>query len=246
MAAKQKLTFDFNWKLTLSVIFLFPVLLRLSFWQVERAGEKKVLIESWKSQQSAEAVALDSTHSAASKRFVRVYVSGKFMPEKYWLKENQIYNGQLGYNVIMPFISEDGRIVSVDRGWVLGSARREYNPTFETPSNNVRISGVLVVPSDSKLIREAETRAKSWPHKILEVDIPILSRQSDLDLYPKLLRIDPDSPGALDVFWRPINSSAAKHYGYAFQWGLMALALIILYVFASTNLAQLLKGGRES
>ncbi|WP_086934300.1 SURF1 family protein [Agarilytica rhodophyticola] len=246
MTANQKLTFDFNWKLTLSVVFLFPILLRLCFWQIERAEEKKVLAQQWKSQQTAQAIPLNEDVNFKNRRFVRVYASGKFLIKKYWLKENQIYNGQLGYNVIMPFASEDGEIVSVDRGWVLGSPRRDYVPTFETPANNVRITGVLVVPSDSKLIREAETRAKSWPHKILEVDIPILSRQSELELYPKLLRIDPDSPGALDVIWRPINASSAKHYGYAFQWGLMAVVLIIMYLFASTNLMQLLKGGRES
>ncbi|MFL0800302.1 MAG: SURF1 family protein [Agarilytica sp.] len=236
MSERNKLVFDFNWKLTLCVVFVFPFLVKLSLWQIDRAEEKTALQAQWQSQQAAEPV--DFVFAIDYPDYQRVTLSGEFVDEKYWLRESQFYNGKLGFNVVMPFRLSTGDVVAVDRGWVLGSPLRDFLPEVSTPKGEVRISGVLVKPSDSKLIREAEVSAKSWPHKILEVDIAVMSNQAKLKLYGKLLRIDPDSPSAFTVQWKPINMSPAKHYGYSVQWGLLALALIILYFFASTNIAE--------
>ncbi len=236
MSERNKLVFDFNWKLTLCVIFVFPFLVKLSLWQIDRAEEKIALEAQWQAQQSAQPVVFSFPEDYAD--YQRVILSGVFADEKYWLRESQFYNGQLGFNVIMPFQLSSGDVIAVDRGWVLGSPLRDFLPEISTPKSEVRISGVLVKPSNSKLIREAEVSAKSWPHKILEVDIAVMSNQAKLKLYGKLLRIDPDSPSAFTVQWQPINMSPAKHYGYSVQWGLLALALIVLYFFASTNVAE--------
>ncbi len=243
MCEKKKLVFDFNWKLTLCVVLIFPVLVKLSLWQLDRAVEKEALQASWQARQAQPPVEL--SFAEVYDDYQRVFVKGVFLPDKYWLKENQMNNGQLGYNVVMPFELPDKSVVVVDRGWVAGSPYRDFVPEVPMPQGSIRVTGVITQPSDSKLIREAETRAKSWPHKVLEVDINVMSKQSELSLYPRLLRLDVDSPGALTVIWRPTNMSAAKHYGYSMQWGLLALALIILYLFASTNLSQLFKANTK-
>ncbi len=237
--ATTKFEFDFNWKLTLSVLFVFPLLIRLSYWQVERADEKKALSEKWKIQQeaSAESFSLEKEYTD----YQRVLLRGEFLKDKYWLKENQIFQGQIGFRVIMPFQLEDGLLIAVDRGWIKGAPRRDYVPQIETPPGNVALSGTLMAPSDSSLIEESDATVNTWPHKILEVDLEAMAGQSGLSFYKKILRIDADDPAALVVYWRPINSSPAKHYGYAVQWGLMAIALVILYVFASSNLSEWLK-----
>lgn len=196
-------------------------------------------MNAWQSQQAQLPQQFDASDDYAA--YQRVILIGHYLTEKFWLKENQAVNGQLGYNVIMPFKTLAGDLVVVDRGWVLGSPYRDFVPQIDTPEAEIRISGTLVVPSNSKLIREAEVSAKTWPHKILEVDTPVMSKQLDASIYPKLVKIDADSPSALVVHWQPINMSPAKHYGYATQWGLLAVALVLLYVFASTNLAALVK-----
>lgn len=231
--------FEFNWKLTLFTVVLLPLLVSLGLWQMQRAEEKRVLKDKWTQEQSLPPISFSPNQQSD---FRRVILHGEFLPEKYWLKENQMLNGQLGYHVIMPFkLSDFEHIVAVDRGWIEGSPLREFVPDVKTPSGEIVVTGALVVPSDSKLIREADVRAKTWPHKILEEDLPVLSKQLGRTLYPQLLRIDPDSQGALTVYWRPINMSPAKHLGYAVQWFGMALALIILYICASTNIVQLLR-----
>lgn len=238
--AQITLTFDFNWKLTLSVIFVFPALIRLSFWQIERAEEKKLLTHAWTVQQEAPAVSF-SAHTPYED-FQRVTLQGRFLTGHYWLKENQLYRRQLGYHVIMPFqLKDTDLIIIVNRGWVKGAPRRDFTPEVFTPPGIVRLSGTLLYPSDSKFIQETQQVVNVWPHKILEVDLDMMAGQIDKALYNKILRVDVDDPSALAAHWQPVNNSPAKHYGYAVQWALMAAALMILYIFASTNLSEWIK-----
>ncbi len=242
MTERVTLVFDFNWKLTLSVIFVFPALIMLSLWQLDRAAEKKAIKAAWRKQQASVPVAFEPDREYPP--YQRVVVTGQFAIDKYWLQENQFYNGQLGYNVVMPFITHGGQVIAVDRGWIKGSPLRDFVPEVTTPEGSYQLTGTLVTPSDSKLIREAESSAKTWPHKILEVDLAVMATQVDLAFYPRLLRIDPASSAAFVIKWRPVNMSPAKHYGYALQWALMAAALLVLYAFASSNLSAWLKARR--
>ena len=234
----RRLEFYFNWKLTLFVIFLFPILLYLGFWQLDRAAEKAALQEKWLVEQSKAPELFEHLGDdiAKDQNFRRVRVEGVYLSDQFWLKENQILDGKIGYQVIMLLKLTSGQLLAVDRGWVEGSPLREFVPHVPTPSAAVMVSGTLVIPSDSKLIREAEVSAKTWPHKILEVDLKVMASQVDKSLFPKLLKLDPDSASALDINWKPINMSSAKHIGYAVQWFVMAIVLIVLFVFASTNL----------
>ena len=50
------------------------------------------------------------------------------------------------------------------------------------------------------------------------------------------MRLDADSPAALSIDWPLVNSSAAKHRGYALQWFAMAMALACLYLVRSSNI----------
>ena len=243
MTNPKKLNFDFNWKLTVFVILMLPMLLRLGFWQLERAEEKTFIQEKWLTEQTKPPVAITHLDDKLSteQSYRRVTVKGSFITEKYWLQENQVRNGKLGYQVIMLLKTENDQLLAVDRGWVEGSPMRDFIPTFPTPEKTVSVTGALVTPSDSKLVREAEVSAKTWPHKILEIDLKVIAHQYEANVFSKLMRLDADSQGALDVNWKPINMSAAKHIGYAVQWFCLAFALVVLFVFASTNLSEWFK-----
>ena len=236
---RLKFRFDFNWKLTVFVIFLFPVLLRLGFWQLDRASEKRDLESRWLEQQAQPVLDVFKLNEKSDKEaFRRVRVTGRFLLEKYWLQENQVNNGSLGYQVVMLFKTQSNQYLAVDRGWVSGSPLRDFIPEINTPEKEISLSGMLVIPSDSKLIRESEISVKRWPHKILEIDLDVMASQYGKRIFHKLLRLDADSQGALVVNWKPINMAPEKHLGYAFQWFALSFALVVLYVFASSNVAE--------
>ena len=238
-----KFEFNFNWKLTLFALLLLPILFKLGLWQLERAEEKRSIESSWSTQQSLEPLSVEtlSPEFAKSSNFQRVILFGEFATDEYWLQENQVRNGKLGFQVIMPFMLASGDVLAVDRGWVEGSPLREFYPEIETPDHKLQVSGTLVLPSDSKLVREAEVSVKRWPHKILEVDIKVMSSQIEKVMFPKLLKLDADNQAAFVVNWQPTNMSPTKHVAYAVQWFALFITLIILYFVASTNIVDWVK-----
>lgn len=240
--------FKLNWKITLFTLLLLPLLVSLGFWQLHRAQEKQTIQEEYQQQQALPPVDFDRAGMDEG-NFRRVRVTGKFVVDRYWLLENKIQNGRLGYHVIMPFdiddrAQEDKQIV-VNRGWVEAKTYRDDLPDFSTPQDRVALTGMLVMPSSSPFIDESQSQLNGWPHRLLELDLDVMQQQSGRTLFSKVLQLDADSPGALMVNWQPINMTPEKHRAYAVQWFVLALALVILFLFANSNIVQILTRNRK-
>ena len=67
----------------------------------------------------------------------------------------------------------------------------------------------------------------------------------DTMLYPYSVRLDADSPGALTVDWPLVNMAPEKHRAYAVQWFCMALALLLIFLWRSSNVGAWLKQRRS-
>ena len=243
-----------NWKLVLFSLLLLPLLTGLGFWQLQRAAEKTTIQESWRRQQALAPVPFAEVKDSPQENFRRVAMQGQFDPEHYWLLENRVLDGNLGYEVLMPFhvensLGADAGLILVNRGWLPAGAYRTQLPKVNTPVGVIRISGSLAKPSDNRFINEQAnpTSTQGWPRKILEVDPKALSMQLQpiqMDgqnfLYERVLRIDAENAAAFKAHWQPINMAASKHRGYAVQWFSMAFVLVILTFFANSNLADVL------
>lgn len=240
-----------NWKILLFTLLFLPLLLSLGFWQLHRAEEKKTIQESWQAQQALPAVPFAEIKNTSDTEFRRVSLHGRFDAGHYWLLENRILDGKLGYEIVMPFVTTGGDLVIVNRGWLPAGAYRTDLPQVPTTTETVTISGTLTLPSDNRLIAEEREPVGDWPAKILQIDLDALGAQLESlgyerSLYPRVLNIDGDAAGAFTTHWQPINMSSATHKGYAFQWFTMALALLILSLFANSNLAATLFKPRSS
>lgn len=254
--AQQNFQFEFNWKLTLFTLLLLPLLIRLGFWQLSRAEEKRLLQDTQLAQQALPPV--DYSPSAIPADFRLVRAEGQFDTQHYWLLEGRHYNGKLGYEVLMPLQLAKGWLL-VNRGWVPAGKYREDNPQITTPSGQIQVTGSLVTPSDSPLInhKDQQQHIVQWPPRILEIDIELLNHHYATTLSDtaptrpsiftnKVLHISAENEAAFAVEWRSINMSPQKHTAYAVQWFSMALALMVLWLFASSNLSQLIAAPRNN
>jgi len=233
-----------NWRLTITTLLLFPVLISLGFWQLHRAREKQTIQQSWLHEQAKPPVhyreAIDNRNS-----FRRVFTEGEYDLEHYWLLENKMLNGRLGYQVISPFKTSYGDWLLLNRGWVQADAYRDVNPEVSTPPGRVRVTGTFNQPSDSRFIEHKAELMTAWPYRLLEVDVPLMTTQFEQALEPSVLRLDADSPGAFATDWQPINMKAEKHRAYAMQWFAMAAALVFAWFMANTNILQLLSRNKN-
>ncbi len=90
----------------------------------------------------------------------------------------------------------------------------------------LRISGVIAPPPSLLLELRSVPLDSDWPLRVQNLHIDKLSEKMALPLRPWVLQIDPESPVALQQTWTPVVvGPPQKHYAYAVQWFLMALAI---------------------
>lgn len=86
------------------------------------------------------------------------------------------------------------------------------------------MSGIIAPPS-ALLELAPEVMGQGYPLRVQNISMVDLAGHMDLTLPSWVLQIDPDSPLALNQTWIPVVMGPQKHYAYALQWFLMALAV---------------------
>ena len=240
---KKKLIFHFNWRLTLSVIILFPTLISLGFWQLDRAHEKEQLLKSHQLKVNQNPLPIEQLNSldSDSMRYQQVKLSGKFLPEKQILIDNQIYRGKFGYEVITPLKLATNEVVLVSRGWVSGDLDRSKLPKIETPDVSLNLLGEIYVAPGKPMLLGEYLIQQNWPIRVPYIDIEKLKPLFAEPLFPFLVRLHEDQPSFFEKHWVVINIQPEKHIGYAVQWFVMAATLVLLYLLASTNIVSLVR-----
>jgi len=231
-----------QWQLSLLVLLFLPLLLKLGFWQAERAEEKQQLLAVYQQQQNLPAqnfAALSNKRSDISYR--PVIMTGIYDKDRYWLLDNQPRQGKVGYEVVMPLqlevklgLQSSKQTVLVNRGWIKAPRLRSEWPIIETPLETVTIKGYFYTPSQNAIFRDIDNNnlLKAWPKRVLALNTQQAEEALATTVYPQVLRINDESPSALITEWPVINTLPEKHYGYSVQWFAMALALVCLYAWA--------------
>ena len=224
----RQLTF-INFRLLLFTVFFLVVFVRLGFWQLERAEEKEA-------QRIAQAVSEDAqpmTLSQAQRERSRlsgqlIEDRGRFLEETVFLRDNVIFQGTVGFEVMRLFRSEAGDIALVNFGFVPGGSDRSVLPSVPALTGVNALSGRVYF---SEWASDAGIELYTgWP-RITPTQSPLANGNlAGLSLLPFIVRLDVSHPDALPRFWPLTVTSAEKHRGYAVQWFLMAVALLTLFI----------------
>lgn len=245
--ARTRLQLDVNWKLTALALAFLPLLVSLGFWQLNRAEQKRDIQQSLSSQQALPALTWQQYQKAMAEghpvTFRRIRLDGQFDSERSYLIENKTNQGRLGYHLITPFYLTDGSAVLVNRGWLAGTGYRDQLPEISTPTKEQSITGWLVEPSNNPFLQDAPAAVGSWPRLRLALSVATVEEELQRPFLDQQLQLSEESTAALVIDWQPINMSATKHVGYAVQWFSLAIALVLLTLFANSNLAAVLKDG---
>ncbi len=246
-AQEQKSSFQFclNWQVCIFTLLFFPLLIRLGFWQLERADEKRTIQQLVEKQQVLPPQPVEkllrNIEAGETVLYRRAQATGSFDSTQYWLIENRSFRGRNGFHVVVPLHLSSGDTVLVNRGWVAGTGYREQLPKVVIPQSPVIVVGQLVKPSVNQLLAEEVKATGDWPRVILQLDIEGMSQELARPILPLIIQIDAENPSALQVHWANVNMTEIKHLGYAYQWFALAFALTILTILANTNLAQFLR-----
>jgi len=249
-ASLGALELDLEWRTTLFVALLLPLLVGLGCWQLDREVEKRELLTRFEARRAADPLPVDSalaTRAPAALAYLPVRLRGRYLADRYLLLDNRVQGGRFGYEVVSLFAREDGGYALVNRGWVPGDPARRSLPEPAAPAGVVELTGQLYVPPDPPyLLGEQSSAVDDWPRVVQALEMaPLgeaLAAALGAPVFPWSIRLDAGAPGALSVDWPVVNVSPAKHRGYAVQWFTMAAVLGLFFVLRSSNLWALLRG----
>jgi surfeit locus 1 family protein len=220
---------------TLGFLLLLPVLLRLGVWQLDRADEKRNLINELELKSQAEAVALDKAIEQDSPDMMAVLSDGQPIPGVTLVTDNQTRNGRLGYEIYSLWQpSEYDMPVLVSRGWL---PRKDfYQKVPEVPPFNANsIEGTLYFSKGDNAVvaNNAVWQEFEGVWLIGQFDFQTLAekvKQMGYHSAPFIIRLRPDANSEFVRQWELIASPPEKHIAYAIQWFAMALALVVLFI----------------
>jgi len=214
---------------TLAALAGVVATLALGNWQLGRGHEKAVLAQRIDTASHDAPIGLTGAQvNADDVVWRRVEASGRFEPKYAVLIDNRIVRGAVGYYVVMPLkIEGSERYVLVNRGWVAGTGSRDTLPQIATPAQPVRITGLATAPSKRYLELSTKTvEGNVWQNLTLEryrATVPIA-------LQPVVIQQDSKLDDGLVREWSAPDLGIDKHYAYAFQWFVMAAAIVIIYI----------------
>lgn len=231
---------------TILVLVLLPVLLRLGFWQLARANEKRAIIAEQHAKLALPPKVIDRPlRDTANLQFHRLQVTGTFLVKYQVYIDNKIHQNKVGYDIVTPMrIGSSEQYVLVDRGWVPMGASRAELPQIDTPKQEVSIVGIAKYNTkDVVSFGDGNRSNQGWPAVVRWVDIKAISKETKLNLLPFMLLLDPQSQYGYVREWKFINMPPEKHVSYAVQWFAMAFALVVIYLVV--NLKRISKTEKD-
>ncbi|WP_156412608.1 SURF1 family protein [Pseudohongiella spirulinae] len=207
------------------------MLITLGMWQLDREQQKIDLQRRYELRQQQEPLGIDRVDWRSNDlAWLRVEASGYFEQRQQFLLDNKIYDSRVGYEVITPFRTDYGTLL-VNRGWIQQGPSRQILPAIPTPEGRQLINIHIFAPeAELMMLAEDNLEDTNWPKVVQRIDIEKMSAALGEGLLPYSARLEQGAAGLLQYNWQAINTRPETHRGYAIQWFIMALVLVILYL----------------
>jgi len=228
---------------SLAVVFLmmmFVILIKLGFWQLERAENKVMQIEARQHSLNTLSYKLPEQAEVEQHNAQLIKLTGRLDFSKTLLLDNKVNNGVVGYEVLVPLkLHKQGQGIKetsilINLGWIAGTSRRDQLPNLKTWPAMTELSGYLHIPSHNPFANtvidvKGGVHTIGYPLVIPAVDFNQFSTQLNQTFYPAVVRLKENSQWGYQKQWRWNNKmTPQKHQGYAIQWFALALTLFLL------------------
>lgn len=217
-----------KWSVIFLVSLVLALFLRLGFWQIQRADEKKQMLAAQQRQMSQ--APSEWSGQGQPEQYQNIKLTGHYLAQ-HFLLDNQYQNHQLGFDVLTALQLTNGQVILIDRGWVPAGASREVLPVINTPKGVQTIQGSVYLPSKKQWVLGPNLEQKRDNICIIErIDAKMLSQILQKKVYPFIIRLDKHEQHGFLRQWAIVSMAPERHLGYALQWFAMALTIFILFV----------------
>ncbi|MDH5880799.1 SURF1 family protein [Vibrio sp. S/42/10] len=238
------------WIAVVLTVVSVGILIKLGLWQLDRGNEKlryeqqlseraqqssrslDAVISEWKDSR----IQAQGASEQPSLNGLKVDVDLEMPSGLVVLLDNQINQGTVGYVIYMlgevRFKDENESLVAekqllIDLGFVAASNDRRELPQLGSITVPSKMSGRLYTRSVNPLSHELGLE-NTTPNRIQNLNIAALSQYTGQEVLPFVFQ--PQSLGSwpYELLWRPTAMKSEKHFGYSFQWFVMAAVLLFL------------------
>jgi len=217
------------------------LLIALSIWQWHRAEVKTQLLTRMADMSAAGSVNPQELMAESERADgVTVEFEGHWVPPAVWLVDNQIVDGRVGYDVVVPVqVSGLEHLLLVNLGWVEAPPERARLPLINIPSV-LAIKGIYRGHTGGLLLGQNLEDKGVWPMRIQQLNVDVLQRFLAKPIVPGV--IYQQTNNYFHAHYRPVILAPERHRAYALQWALLAtawvLVLILLYRNTTNNHEQ--------
>ena len=225
------------WPTLISVPALI-VLVALCLWQIQRLHWKQELIAGREARVAAEPIALPAAGGdPAALDYRRVRLVRAFRHDKELFLGARSLNGNVGYQVLTPFELAGGGAVLVDRGWVPVERKDPASRAEGQLAGPLALDGIVRLAAGKVWMQpDNEPDKNMW----FFVDLPAMKAESGVGIRTDLY-VDAggaENPGKYPVGGQTRIQLPNDHLQYAITWGLLALALAVIYVLYHLKLER--------
>ena len=232
------------WVAVVLTLVSVGILIKLGLWQLDRGNEKlryeqqlsqratqssrplDIVISEWREESVRTQQSLNPSTLNGLKAEVQLVKTSDLM----FLLDNQINQGTVGYVIYMlgEVLTQDGRKqLLIDLGFVAASNDRRELPQIGNVTLPTKMSGRLYTRSVNPLSQELGLE-NTTPKRIQNLNIEALSQYTGQEVLSFIFQPQSLDSWPYEMLWRPTAMKSEKHFGYSFQWFVMAAVLLSL------------------
>ena len=220
---------------TLAMLLLCALFVWLAVWQWDRAGYKQQLLAQYEAQGKRAPVALDGLLRDPTLEsfppYLRVSATGSYDTGHQILLQDMTHDGDLGYEVLTPFLMQDGVTALVDRGWVAADAKGAApDVSVATAPRSIQAS-IGLLPQPGLRLDQPAPPSKDWPKPMFYPSFRDIQPFFGPKLMTSVLHLESSQPdGYVRETLLDVGLPPSRHLGYAFQWAALAIAVFAVWL----------------
>jgi surfeit locus 1 family protein len=218
------------------VVVIAGAFIRLGVWQLDRLVERRAFNEAVAGRLAAQPTDLYSlldSLGVAELEYRQVVVAGTFDTTEEILVRSRTHNGEAGFHVVTPLVTDRSKAVLVNRGWVPMDLDEPPVLAALPPSGRVEVTGHLRGSQSAPTLGPRDP-SEGLLKRVYWIDIPRIQQQSSYSLIPVSIELRAQVPGQAGLLPVPApipDQTEGSHLAYAIQW--FAFAAIGLVGYAA-------------
>jgi len=220
-------------------LLVFSGLVKLGLWQSDRALQKEQRLATIEQLSQTQALSLTQVLAQDKNEIndLPILLKGEFADDIVFLLDNQANKGRLGYRAYQVFTVKN-QAVLINLGWVQGSINRQELPDIEAITGEYQLTGHVRKIEKGIMLMEQKLNENSWPLRVQQIELDKFSTLISRQLLPFVVYLDKTDNVGYEKNCQPIVMPPEKHRAYAFQWFSLAIAWLLLMMWASIKFGK--------